>query len=55
MGLPSYGLKQGDFADLVLVDAETVTEAVAARPARRLVLKRGRPVARDGSALFAVA
>lgn len=54
MGLPDYGVKKGDFADLVLVEAETVSEAVAARPVRKLVLKRGQPVARDGAALFAV-
>ncbi len=54
MGLPDYGLKEGDFADLVLVEAETVVEAVVARPIRKLVLKRGRPVAREGAALFAV-
>lgn len=54
MALPDYGLKEGDFADLVLVDAETTVEAVVARPVRKLVLKRGRPVARDGAALFAV-
>ena len=54
MGLPDYGLEEGDFADLVLVEAETAAEAVAARPVRKLVLKRGRPVARDGAALFAV-
>ena len=54
MALPSYGLKEGDFADLVLLDAETMVEAVVSRPRRRLVMKRGRPVARDGAALFAV-
>lgn len=54
MALPDYGLRDGAFADLVLVEAETVVEAVAARPKRKLVLKRGRPVARDGAALFNV-
>jgi cytosine/adenosine deaminase-related metal-dependent hydrolase len=51
MGLPDYGLEEGCAADLVLVEAEAVAHAVAARPPRKLVLKRGRIVARDGRAL----
>lgn len=51
MGLEGYGLQVGAWADLVLVDAEAPAEAVATRPPRRLVLKRGRVVARDGRAL----
>lgn len=54
MELADYGLREGAFADIVLLDAETVPEAVAARPKRKLVLKRGKPVARDGQALFTV-
>lgn len=54
MELAGYGLREGAFADIVLIDAETVPEAVAARPKRKLVLKYGKPVARDGQALFAV-
>lgn len=54
MALESYGLHEGAFADIVLIDAETVAEAVAARPKRKLVLKRGKPIARDGQALFSV-
>jgi cytosine/adenosine deaminase-related metal-dependent hydrolase len=53
MGAVEYGLRPGDHADLVLVEAETAAEAVAMRPPRRLVLKRGRVVARDGNALVA--
>jgi len=49
--LEGYGLNPGCHADLVLVDAETPAEAVAAHPPRRLVVKRGRVVARDGVAL----
>jgi cytosine deaminase len=48
MEIKDYGLAVGCTADLMLVDGETVTEAVAARPARRLVVKRGKVVARDG-------
>ena len=52
MGASHYGLSVGSCADLVLVQAETAAEAVAYHPARRLVLKRGRVVARDGRALL---
>ncbi|HWX51044.1 MAG TPA: amidohydrolase family protein [Roseomonas sp.] len=51
MGLQDYGLAPGCHADFVLVEAESLTEAVAARPPRKLVVKRGRVVARDGIAL----
>jgi cytosine deaminase len=49
-GFPGYGLAPGARADLVLVEAETVAEAVVATPPRRLVLSHGRVVARDGVA-----
>lgn len=52
MGVKHYGLTLGSVADLVLVEAETAAEAVAYHPARRLVLKRGRVVARDGRSLL---
>ncbi|WP_309678803.1 amidohydrolase family protein [Polaromonas sp.] len=52
MGVAHYGLTVGSVADLVLVEAETAAEAVAYHPARRLVLKRGRVVARDGRSLL---
>lgn len=45
---PEYGLRTGARADLVLVEARTLAEAVVARPARRLVVSAGRIVARDG-------
>jgi cytosine/adenosine deaminase-related metal-dependent hydrolase len=53
MRLEGYGLDVGCWADLVLVDAETPSEAAAQVPPRRLVMKRGRVVARDGEALVA--
>jgi len=37
--------------DLVLVEAEAVAHAVVAHPPRKLVVKRGRVVVRDGTAL----
>ncbi|MBY6059186.1 amidohydrolase family protein [Leisingera daeponensis] len=51
MGLEDYGLEIGCQADLVLVEAETVTHAVVSHPPRKLVLKAGRIVARDGRSL----
>ncbi|MDT8275327.1 N-isopropylammelide isopropyl amidohydrolase [Roseomonas mucosa] len=51
MRLEGYGIEPGCRADLVLVDGESLAEAVAARPARRLVVKRGRVVARNGVSL----
>jgi cytosine deaminase len=44
-----YGLNPGDRADLVLLDAETIAEAVVAAPPRRLVISGGHIVARDGA------
>lgn len=55
MGVADYGLAVGKSADLVLVEGETLAEAVVSRPVRRLVVKGGRIVARDGAALLAVA
>jgi cytosine/creatinine deaminase len=54
MGLRGYGLEPGCAADLLLVDTETLAEAVATHPPRRLVVKRGHVVARDGQALVQV-
>jgi len=48
-GFDSYGLVPGNRADLVLVDAQTVAQAVVARPVRRLVVSGGRVVARNGA------
>lgn len=48
-GFRDYGLAPGDRADLVLVDAQTVAQAVVARPSRRLVVAGGRIAARDGA------
>jgi cytosine/adenosine deaminase-related metal-dependent hydrolase len=52
MSASSYGLEVGKAADMVLLDAETAAEAVAMRPVRRLVIKRGLVVARDGRSLL---
>jgi cytosine/adenosine deaminase-related metal-dependent hydrolase len=54
MGLTEYGLKIGNPADLVLIDASCPTEAVVARPRDRITFKSGRMTARGGTALFQV-
>lgn len=48
LGVDKYGISAGCVADLVLVPAETPAEAVAARPNRRTVVKRGRLVVDSG-------
>ena len=50
-GLANYGVAVGNDADLVLVQARNVPEAVVLCPPRQLVVKRGKVVARDGHAL----
>lgn len=52
MGIADYGLREGAAADLVLVPGETVAEAVVTRSPRRLVVKRGQVVARDGLSIL---
>jgi cytosine deaminase len=48
LGLKDYGLAIGGPADMVVVEASGVPEAVATRPRRKMVIKAGRVVARDG-------
>jgi cytosine/creatinine deaminase len=50
-GAEGYGLETGCVADFVIVDGETHVEAVIERPARWMVVKRGRVVAREGVCL----
>ncbi len=47
-GFINYGLTPGCRADLVLVEAETLAEAIVRHPPRRLVVAGGRVVVRDG-------
>lgn len=49
LGLAGYGIAVGGPADFVAVEAETLAEAVAARPRRKWVMKAGRIVALDGA------
>jgi cytosine/adenosine deaminase-related metal-dependent hydrolase len=48
-GFETCRLAVGERADLVLLEAETLAEAVVAQPPRRLVVSHGRVVARDGA------
>jgi cytosine deaminase len=43
-----YGLKVGNRADVVVIEAETISDAIRCIPGRRAVIKDGRIVARDG-------
>jgi cytosine deaminase len=52
LGIADYGIAVGGPADFVVVEAASVPEAVATRPRRKLVIKAGRVVARDGALLF---
>lgn len=45
IGLSNYGIAPGCIADLVILNAHSVTEAIAAAPIERTVIKRGRVVA----------
>ena len=54
MALQDYGLTVGCQADLVLVEGETLAEAVVTHAPRKLVLKRGHIVARDGVCIQAM-
>ena len=47
-GFAHAALAAGQRADLVLLDAETLAEAVVVQPSRRIVVSHGRIVARDG-------
>lgn len=48
LGVSHYGLAPGNRADIVLLDAASVPEAVAGSPRGRTVIKRGRLVALEG-------
>lgn len=52
IGADGYGLDTGCFADCVLVEGETLAEAVAIHAPRKLALKRGEVIARDGACVI---
>jgi cytosine deaminase len=45
LGLDGYGLEPGCFADLVVLQARDVAEAIRLRPARLYVMRRGKMIA----------
>ena len=53
LGREPARIEPGAPADLFLIDAASIGEAVASRPPRRLVLKRGKVVARLGNPVHA--
>ena len=55
LGLADYGVHVGAMADLVVVDARNVAEAVVMRPPRRHVFKSGRLVASNGAFTYPLA
>ena len=48
LGRRDHGLAVGCRADLVVLDASTLAEAVGGMPARALIVKDGRVLARAG-------
>ncbi|MGB9097704.1 amidohydrolase family protein [Erwinia sp.] len=52
MRLENYGLNVGCRADMVLVPARSMAEAVVSTPTGRTVIKNGVVIARDGECLF---
>ena len=53
MEIADYGLGVGCRADAVLLEGQSLTDAVVTRAPRKLVLKAGRVVARDGACIRA--
>ncbi|MDH3676601.1 MAG: amidohydrolase family protein, partial [Anaerolineae bacterium] len=51
MKVERYGLAEGCRADFVVLDGETLTEAMMNRLPRTLVVKRGRVVTENGRCL----
>ncbi|MGJ8624552.1 MAG: amidohydrolase family protein [Yoonia sp.] len=52
MGLDGYGLDIGCVADCVLVEGATLAEAVVTHAPRKLALKAGKVIARDGACVI---
>ncbi len=52
MGAEGYGLEPGCRADCVLIGGETLAEAVVTHTPRKLVLKGGNVIARDGTCVI---
>ena len=48
LGLTGYGLAPGHAANFILLPAENLSDALARRPQERIVVSRGKVIARDG-------
>ncbi|MGH8848795.1 MAG: cytosine deaminase, partial [Polaromonas sp.] len=48
LNIPAYGLEVGCQANLLLLPAENIAEAVVNRSPQRTVISRGQVVAKDG-------
>jgi cytosine deaminase len=48
LGLTGYGLAPGHAANFILLPAETLSDALVRRPQERIVVSRGKVIARDG-------
>ncbi|WP_371363615.1 Cytosine deaminase [Sporomusa rhizae] len=46
LGLEDYGLAEGKRADLVIIEAGNVTDAIRLQPSRRFVIRKGRIIAK---------
>lgn len=44
IGISNHGLEVGNVADLVLLNASSVSDAIGSAPVERLVIKRGQPI-----------
>ncbi|NJR62193.1 MAG: amidohydrolase family protein [Cyanobacteria bacterium CRU_2_1] len=44
IGIKNYGVEVGKAADLIILDAESVSDAIGTAPIGRLVIKRGQPI-----------
>lgn len=55
MGLNHYGLNVGDQANVIIVPAQTIHEAVVTHPPRQLVVSRGRIIANADPSRLSVA
>ena len=54
MGLTGYGIAKGNHADLVLLQARDPAEALRLKPARLLVVRRGKVIARTAPRIAAL-
>jgi len=52
LSIKNYGISEGNPADFFTVDAENAQEALACHPVRKLVVKGGTVIAREGARVF---